>query len=83
MEGGDSNTEALAGGRAWSVAAALFMLAALVCLWLGQGRAAFALAALGVVAWFLNVRGQLQRKNDEAEALRVESENEREDEDEI
>jgi hypothetical protein len=83
MEVGDENENALADGRAWSLAAALLMLAALTCLWLGQARAAFVLAALGVVAWFLNVRGQLQRKNEEAEALRVESEGEREDEDEI
>lgn len=51
---------------AWSVVAALLVVLALV-LWATVGAdAAFASAALGVVAWFLNVREQLKLKNPEA-----------------
>ncbi|HEX5707217.1 MAG TPA: hypothetical protein VFX96_07975 [Pyrinomonadaceae bacterium] len=51
---------------AWNVVAALLVAAALV-LWPTVGvDAAFAAAALGIVAWFLNVREQLKLKNPEA-----------------
>lgn len=43
------------------------LLAAALVLWPTLGvDAAFAAAALGVVAWFLNVREQLKLKNPEA-----------------
>jgi hypothetical protein len=51
---------------AWSVVAAVLLASALV-LWATAGAdAAFAAAALGLVAWFLNVREQLKLKNPEA-----------------
>lgn len=51
---------------AWSVVAGLLLASALV-LWKSFGiDAAFAAAALGVVAWFLNVREQIKLKNPEA-----------------
>lgn len=66
---------------AWGLVAALLVAAALV-LWAAVGAdAAFAAAALGVVAWFLNVREQLKLKNPEAFA-RVDINGTREEEDE-
>jgi hypothetical protein len=47
----------------WLVAACLCLLAAAALWLLGHADAAFVAAALGVVAWFLNVRVQLRREN--------------------
>jgi Flp pilus assembly protein TadB len=47
----------------WLVAACLCLLAAAALWLLGHADAAFVAAALGVVAWFLNVRVRLRRKN--------------------
>ena len=47
----------------WLVAACLCLLAAAALWLLGHADAAFVAAALGVVAWFFNVRVQLRRKN--------------------
>jgi 4-hydroxybenzoate polyprenyltransferase len=59
--------EAGAGGPAadapggWMVAAVLCLVAAAVCWFLSYPSAAFVLAALGIVAWFLNVRAKLNQ----------------------
>lgn len=59
------------------------LLAAALVLWPTVGAdAAFASAALGVVAWFLNVREQLKLKNPEAFADVETTDDEDEDEDE-
>jgi len=47
----------------WLVAACLCLLAAAALWLLGHADAAFVAAALGVVAWFLNVRVRLRRKD--------------------
>lgn len=52
----------------WLLVACLCLLAAAVCLWLGYFDATFVTAALGAVAWFLNVRSKLPRAAGEADA---------------
>lgn len=52
-------------GEPWLWAAALCVVAASVCLVLGFYDAAFVAAAVGVVAWFLNVRTKLPRPPEE------------------
>ncbi len=47
----------------WLVAACLCLLAAAALWLLGHADAAFVAAALGVVAWFLDVRVRLRREN--------------------
>ena len=47
----------------WLVAACLCLLAAAALWLLGHADAAFVAAALGVVAWFINVRVRLRREN--------------------
>ena len=51
-------------GRVWMVAACLLLFAAATLLYLGRPNAAFVVAALGVSAWFLDVRTNLKRKHD-------------------
>jgi hypothetical protein len=46
-------------GEPWLLVACLCVVAAAVCLILGYYDAAFVTAALGAVAWFLNVRSKL------------------------
>ncbi len=47
----------------WLVAACLCLLTA-ACLWLyGYADGAFVAAALGILAWFINVKAQLRRKD--------------------
>ncbi len=53
--------------QGWLVVAGLCFLAAVACWWRGFIDATFVVAALGVVAWFLNVRAQLRRKLDALE----------------
>jgi hypothetical protein len=48
--------------QGWLAVACLFLLAAIFFLWRGLMDATFVAAALGAVAWFLNVRAQLRRK---------------------
>ena len=52
----------------WLVAACLCLLAAAALWLLGHADAAFVAAAVGVVAWFLNVRVELRRKNSRGDA---------------
>ena len=52
----------------WLVAACLCLLAAAALWLLGRADAAFVAAALGVVAWFLNVRVRLRRENSHGDA---------------
>ncbi len=63
--------------QVWLAVACLFLLAALFFLWRGLTDATFVTAALGAVAWFLNVRAQLRRnlpEEDRAEVVEDESE---------
>ncbi len=62
--------------QGWLAVACLLLLAAIFFLWRGLTDATFVAAALGVVAWFLNVRAQLRRK------FPVEEEDEEAEEDE-
>ena len=48
--------------RAWTIAAGVFVLVALVLLWRNNLSAAFIVATLGIVAWFLSYRTQLRAK---------------------
>lgn len=50
--------------RAWRVAAYALLAAAAALLYLRRPEAAFFAAALGVSAWFLNVRTHIKRKHD-------------------
>jgi hypothetical protein len=50
--------------RPWLVLACLLLAASVVLLLLSRPDAAFVCAALGVSAWFWNVRGELKRKHD-------------------
>lgn len=52
----------------WSLVALLCLLAAVVFWWRSQPDATFVAAALGVVAWFLNVRGQIRRRGADEDA---------------
>jgi Flp pilus assembly protein TadB len=49
--------------RLWLVATAAFLIAAAVLLLRSNTDAAFVTAALGVCAWFLNVRDRLKREH--------------------
>lgn len=64
--------------RLWLAAACACLLAAAALWLLDRADAAFVVAALGVVAWFLNVRVRLRRKNShgDTEAQRTEEEEE-------
>ena len=60
--GGDVHPRASRAGlfaEPWLLGASLCVVAAAACLVLGFYDAAFVTAALGAVAWFLNVRGKL------------------------
>ena len=46
--------------RAFTILAALLVIAAAVCLWRDNFSAAFVTATLGVVAWFLGFRFRLR-----------------------
>ena len=50
--------------RVWRVAAYALLAATLVLLYLRHTDMAFVTAALGVSAWFLNVRTGIKRKHD-------------------
>lgn len=51
--------------RGWSVASAVCLCVAVTCLLIGQLSAAFVVATLGGVFWFLNVRDELKRAHPE------------------
>ncbi|HVF66104.1 MAG TPA: hypothetical protein VM914_00470 [Pyrinomonadaceae bacterium] len=51
-------------GRLWLVVSIALLASAAVLLWLGQTSAAFVAAALGVCAWFFDVRMGLKRRHD-------------------
>jgi hypothetical protein len=48
--------------RAFTILAGMLLLAAAVMLWRSNLSAAFVLATLGIVAWFLSYRTQLRAK---------------------
>ena len=48
--------------RAWTIAAGVLLVVALVLLWRNNLSAAFVIATLGIVAWFLSYRTQLRAK---------------------
>ena len=50
----------------WGLASIVCLIVAVPCLLTGQLSAAFVVATLGVVAWFLNVRSQLKRAHPSA-----------------
>jgi hypothetical protein len=62
----------------WAVAACVGLAVAFIFWWRGRASEAFVAATLGVVAYFLNLRGQLQRRNLEADAERARDEGEEE-----
>ena len=49
--------------RFWTIAAGALVLIALVLLWRNNLSAAFVVATLGIVTWFLSYRTQLRAKN--------------------
>ena len=53
--------------QGWLAVACILLLAAAFFLWRGFTDATFVAAALGVVAWFLNVRARLRRDLPEEE----------------
>jgi hypothetical protein len=53
--------------QGWLAVACLLLLAAIFFFWRGLMDATFVAAALGVVAWFLNVRAQLRSNLPEEE----------------
>jgi Flp pilus assembly protein TadB len=50
--------------RLWLVVSIALLATAAVLLWLAYTNASFVLAALGVSAWFLNLRMSLKRRHD-------------------
>ena len=50
--------------RVWRLLACALLAATLVLLYLRHTNAAFVTAALGLTAWFLNVRTAIKRKHD-------------------
>lgn len=48
--------------RVFTIVSGLLLLVALVCLWRNNLSAAFVIATLGVVSWFLSYRAQLRAK---------------------
>jgi hypothetical protein len=60
----------------WLLAACLCLLAAALCLVLGYFDAAFVAAALGAIAWFLNVRSKLPRPPEEDDEDNLDDEQE-------
>lgn len=58
--------------RRWSVVAGWCLLAAAIMLWRRQLDAAFVLATLGVLAWFLDIRNRLRLPHIEPAAGRHE-----------
>jgi hypothetical protein len=60
--------------QGWLVVAGLCLVAAAACWWRGFTDATFVAAALGIAAWFLNVRAQLRRKFPDAAAQEDEEE---------
>jgi chromate transport protein ChrA len=54
----------------WLTIAGIAIVVAAFFLWLGDFNKAFVIAALGMVAWFLNYRTQVKRELDQAEQTR-------------
>ena len=48
--------------RAWTIAAGALLFVALIELWRNNLSAAFVIATLGIVAWFLSYRTQMKAK---------------------
>lgn len=61
----------------WLIVAGIAILLAAVFLWRGDFNSAFVVAAVGLVAWFLNYRSQLKEVTGESE---IEKEDDIEDE---
>jgi hypothetical protein len=51
-------------GRGWMFIAVLLLVAAAALLYLARPNAAFVVAALGISAWFIDVRNGLKRQHD-------------------
>ena len=63
--GGPRPEGAPAAKRAWMVVACVLLVASAALLWRGYAEATFVVATLGVLAWFLNVRANLPRREEE------------------
>jgi uncharacterized membrane protein len=51
--------------HAWTIVAGVLLVVAAVLLFLGYAKATFVVATLGVLAWFLNVRANLPRREED------------------
>ena len=49
----------------WVIVAVVLLVAAALLLWRGYAEATFVVATLGVLAWFLNVRANLPRREED------------------
>lgn len=65
----------------WSMGAVLCLVVGAVLYLAGRPEWAFVAGALGAVAWFMNMRGQLHQKNVEADAERERYEEDEDEED--
>jgi hypothetical protein len=61
---GSQNAGGLLRERLWAGVAVALLAAAGLLLWLAYTNAAFVAAALGVSAWFFDMRMQLKRRHD-------------------
>lgn len=57
--------------RAWTIIAGACLIVAAVFLFQDNMNAAFVVATLGVVAWFLRLRGPLRKAMQEDESVRA------------
>lgn len=79
----ERRAEAGEAGRSWWSVAAVACFAAGVVLFLaGRAEWAFAAGVVGVLSWFLNLRGAMQRRNEERMREREQGD-EDEDDDEV
>jgi hypothetical protein len=61
---GSQNAGGLLRERLWAAVSVALLAAAGLLLWLAYTNAAFVAAALGVSAWFFDMRMQLKRRHD-------------------
>jgi hypothetical protein len=69
-------------GSIWVIASILFLIVAAVFLARGNYDAAFVLAALGAIAWFLNYRSKIRETISDETETTDDGQNASEDEDE-
>lgn len=66
----------LSAERVWHGVVGMCLVAAMFCLWNDQLDAAFVIATLGAVAWFMPLRTRLRRSTTEASAIAPRAKNE-------